>query len=140
MKVTQLCPTLCDPMDCPWNSLGQHPGISSLSLLQGIFPTEGSNPGLRHCRRIPYQWSHKGSPEEAKIFLKQTSYASKISSSILLQPLDPMVYSLDLYITNNYIPFINSISGIYSTENNLLLLYLSVSLPWEFKALNLLFQ
>ena len=35
---------------------------SSLSLLQGIFPTQGSNPGLLHCRQILYQLSHKGSP------------------------------------------------------------------------------
>ena len=34
----------------PWNSLGQNTGVSSLSLLQGIFPTQGSNPGLLHCR------------------------------------------------------------------------------------------
>ena len=46
----------------PWNSPGQHTGVGSLSLLQGIFPTQGSNPGLLHCRRILYQLSHKGSP------------------------------------------------------------------------------
>ena len=46
----------------PWNSPGQNTGVSSLSLLQGIFPTQGSNPGLLHCRRILYQLSHKGSP------------------------------------------------------------------------------
>ena len=46
----------------PWNSLGQNTGVSSLSLLQGIFPTQGSNPGLPHCRGILYQLSHKGSP------------------------------------------------------------------------------
>ena len=46
----------------PWNSPGQNPGVSSLSLLQGIFPTHGSNPGLLHCRQILYQLSHKGSP------------------------------------------------------------------------------
>ena len=45
----------------PWNSLGQNTGVGSLSLLQGIFPTQGSNPGLPHCRRILYQLSHKGS-------------------------------------------------------------------------------
>ena len=45
----------------PWNSLGQNAGVGSLSLLQGIFPTQGSNPGLPHCRRILYQLSHKGS-------------------------------------------------------------------------------
>ena len=37
-------------------------GLGSLSLLQGIFPTQGSNPGLPHCRWILYQLSHKGSP------------------------------------------------------------------------------
>ena len=36
--------------------------MDSLSLLQGIFPTHGLNPGLSHCRRILYQLSHKGSP------------------------------------------------------------------------------
>ena len=46
----------------PWNSPGQNTGVGSLSLLQGIFPTQGSNPGLPHCRQILYQLSHKGSP------------------------------------------------------------------------------
>ena len=46
----------------PWNSPGQNTGVDSLSLLQGIFPTQGSNPGLLHCRWILYQLSQKGSP------------------------------------------------------------------------------
>ena len=46
----------------PWNSPGQNSGVCSLSLLQGIFPTQGSNPGLPHCRQILYQLSHKQSP------------------------------------------------------------------------------
>ena len=45
----------------PWNSTGQNTGVGSLSLLQGIFPTQGSNPGLPHCSQILYQLSHKGS-------------------------------------------------------------------------------
>ena len=45
----------------PWNSPGQNTGVGSLSLLQGIFPTQRSNPGLPHCRHL-YQLSHKGSP------------------------------------------------------------------------------
>ena len=45
-----------------WNSPGQNTGVGSLSLPQGIFPTQGSNPGSPHCRRILYQLSHKGSP------------------------------------------------------------------------------
>ena len=44
----------------PWNSPGQNTGVGSLSLLQGIFPTQGLNPGLLHCRQILYQQSHKG--------------------------------------------------------------------------------
>ena len=44
----------------PWNSPGQNTGVGSLSLLQGIFPMQGSNPGLPPCRRILYQLSHKG--------------------------------------------------------------------------------
>ena len=46
----------------PWNSLGQNTGVGNLSLLQVIFQTQGSNPGLPHCRQILYQLSHKGSP------------------------------------------------------------------------------
>ena len=45
-----------------WNSPGQNTGVGSLSLLQGIFPTQGSNPGLPHCRQILYQLSYEGSP------------------------------------------------------------------------------
>ena len=45
----------------PWNSPNQDTGVGSLSLLQGIFPTQGSNPVLLHCRRILYQLSHQGS-------------------------------------------------------------------------------
>ena len=45
-----------------WNSPGQNIGVGSLSLLQGIFPTQGSNPGLPHCRLILHQLSHEGSP------------------------------------------------------------------------------
>ena len=47
----------------PWNSPGQNTGVGSLSLLQGIFQTQGLNPGLRHHRQILYQLNHKGSPK-----------------------------------------------------------------------------
>ena len=46
----------------PWNSPGQNTGVGSRSLLQGIFPIQGSNPGLPHCRRILHRLSHQGSP------------------------------------------------------------------------------
>ena len=68
--VARLGPTLCDPRDC---SL---PGFSAMGILQagilewvsmpsselGIFPTQGLNPGLLHCRQILYCLSHQGSP------------------------------------------------------------------------------
>ena len=50
VEVAHSCPTLLDPMDSPWNSPGQNARVGSLFLLQGIFPTQGSNPVLPHCR------------------------------------------------------------------------------------------
>ena len=47
----------------PWNSPGQNIGVDSLSLLQGIFPTQGSNSALPHCKWILYQVSHEESPK-----------------------------------------------------------------------------
>ena len=47
---------------CPWDSPGRNTGVGSQSLLQGIFPIQGSNPGLLHYRRILYRLSHQGSP------------------------------------------------------------------------------
>ena len=45
----------------PWNSPGQNTGVGNCPLLQGIFPTQGLNPGLLHCRWIFYQLSHQRS-------------------------------------------------------------------------------
>ena len=61
----------------PWNSPGQNTGVGSLPLLQEIFPTQGLNPGLPHCRRILYQLSHKGSPR----ILEWVAYPFCIRSS-----------------------------------------------------------
>ena len=75
--VTQSCPTLCDPMDpsrllCPWDSPGKNTGVGCHFLLQGIFPTQGLNPGLLHFRQILYHLSHQESPRLGfKYFLPQ---------------------------------------------------------------------
>ena len=53
----------------PVNSPGQNTGVGSLFLQQGIFPTQGQNPGLLHCRQILYQLSYKGSPTLYKLKL-----------------------------------------------------------------------
>ena len=62
-------PTLCDLMDCspPGSSVrgdspGKNTGVGCHALLQGIFPTQRSNPGFPLCRRILYQLSHQGNP------------------------------------------------------------------------------
>ena len=67
--VPQSCLTLCDPKDCspPGSSVhgdspGKNTGVVCHALLQGIFPTQGSNPGLLHYRQILYHLSHQGSP------------------------------------------------------------------------------
>ena len=70
---------LCDPMDCslpassvhgifqaivcPWDFPGNSTEVDCHFLLQGIFPTQGSNPGLPHCRQTLYRLSHQGSLE-----------------------------------------------------------------------------
>ena len=58
-EVTQSRPTLCNPMDCslpgssihPWDFPGKSTGVGCHFLLQRIFPTQGSNPGLPHCKQ-----------------------------------------------------------------------------------------
>ena len=48
----------------PWSSLGQNTGVGSCSLLQGTFPSQGSNLGLQYCRQMLYQLSHQRSPQQ----------------------------------------------------------------------------
>ena len=50
-------------------------GVGSLSLLQRIFPTQGSNPGLPHCRQILYHLSHQGRPESESESCSVVSYS-----------------------------------------------------------------
>ena len=65
-------------LNSPWNSPGQNTALGSLSLLHGIFPTQGLKPGLPHYRRILYQLSHKGSPR----MLKWVAYPFSSRSSL----------------------------------------------------------
>ena len=61
----------------PWNSPGQNTGACSLTLLQRIFPTQGLNPGLPHCRWILYQLSRQGGPR----ILERVAYPFSSGSS-----------------------------------------------------------
>ena len=83
-SVAQACPTLCDPMDCSLpgsfvhvGSPGMNTGGVCHALLQGIFPAQGSNPGLLHCKWILYHLSHQGSPR----ILKWVAYPFSRGSS-----------------------------------------------------------
>ena len=70
------CPTLCYPIGCsppgllcPWDSPGKNTGVGCHALLQGIFPTQGSNPHLLcllRCRRVLSPLNHRGSPAAEK--------------------------------------------------------------------------
>ena len=92
--VTQSCLTLCDPMNCsppgssrgPWDLPGKDTAMGCHFLLQGIFQTQESNPGLLHCRQILSQLSYKGSPIELlsleKPELIARSRVAKISGEI----------------------------------------------------------
>ena len=72
VKVVQFCPTLCDPTDYTVLGILQARILEwvAVPLLQGIFPTQGSNPGFPHCRQILYQLSYLGSPKIYKELLK----------------------------------------------------------------------
>ena len=51
----------CTKLLCPWDFLGKSTGVGCCFLLLGIFPTQGSNPGLPHCRQMLYCLSHHSS-------------------------------------------------------------------------------
>ena len=67
------------------NSPGQNTGVSSLSLLQGIFPTQGSNTGLPHCKQTLYQLSYKGN---SSIIIAAAAAKSLQSCPTLCDPID----------------------------------------------------
>ena len=72
----------CTRLLCSWNFLGKSTGVGCHFLLQGIFLTQESNPGLLHCRQTLYHLSHQGSPQ----FYLYRSVAQ--SCSTLYDPMD----------------------------------------------------
>ena len=99
----------------PWNSPGQNTRVGSLSLLQGIFPTQRSNPGLLHCRWILYPLSHKRSPSGIIVGGKSTlkyieflqiysnfsirSQLININLECTLESINPSFYGWDSVLT-----------------------------------------
>ena len=87
-SIAQSCLTLFDPMDCSLPGSSVHGGFSRQeywngchTLLQEIFPTQGLNPGLLHCRQILYPLSHQGSPR------KQVGSLSLLQGNLILYQL-----------------------------------------------------
>ena len=83
--VSQLCQTVCDTMDCspPGSSVhedspGKNTRLGCHALLQAIFPTQGSNPGLPHCRQTLYPLSHQGSHHGISVFIKGVSQVALV--------------------------------------------------------------
>ena len=86
--VTQLCPTLCDSMDCiaceaplSWDSSGKNNEVGCHSLFQRFFPTQGSNQGLLHCRQILYRQRHQGSPRYTLLYIKQINNKDRLCNT-----------------------------------------------------------
>ena len=72
------------PWTSPWISLGQNTGVHSLSLLQWIFPTQGLNPVLLHCRWILYCLRHQGSPNQLTI-RQLSKKRNSLGTSLMVQ-------------------------------------------------------
>ena len=127
--VAQSCPALCDRMDCSLpgfsvhgDSLGKNIGVGCHVLLQGIFPTQGSNPGIPHCRWILYCLSHWGCG--SLLFQIDQQNANWYTAQYLL---DPGTRYLNLYqwIEGNNVHLITVTRKEGKTGNN------NIHLYWE---------
>ena len=90
VKVTQLCLTLCNPMDYTV------PGILQARILEWVafpfFPTQGSNPGPPHCRQILYQLSHQGSPGAWMGMVFRSRKQGVVPGGMILLPVGLLLY------------------------------------------------
>ena len=124
----------------PWNSPGQNTGVDSLSLLQGIFPTQRSNSGLLHCRWILYQVSYEGNrPQNWPFSVPTPSGSADLQGwSKLLS----MGNSEIQYPVQNFIHFHRSFWGILNGKKHFLKLarwptvsgtfFLNSTMIWDF--------
>ena len=89
----------------PWNSSGQNTGVGSPTLLQGIFPIQGSNPGLLRCRRILYQLSHTSVQLFSHVRLFATPWTTGLQASLSItnswSPPKPM--SIESVMPSNHL-------------------------------------
>ena len=104
MLVAPSCLTLCDSMDigpsgssCPWDFPGKNTGVACHSLLQGIFPTQGSNPCLLHWQADSLPLSHQGSPQIIIFLWKSVNSLEKDTLRMYKQPIYLQTLTLSTY-------------------------------------------
>ena len=73
---------------CPWDSPGKNTGVRCHFLLQGIFPTQESNPGLLHCRQVLYQLSYEGQSPQMVFIMLSAKFSISPRVSRLYSPND----------------------------------------------------
>ena len=73
VKVTQLCPAVCNPMDYTFHGILQARILEwvAIPFSRGIFPAQGLNPHLLHCRQIVYRLTHQGNPALFLLFQRK---------------------------------------------------------------------
>ena len=74
---------------CPWDFPGKNTGMGCHFLLQGIFPTQGSNPGLLRCRHTLHRLSHQGSPLKARSTITRPASCMPAQTCLRLEQLHP---------------------------------------------------
>ena len=101
---------------CPWNSPGKNTGVGGHFLFQGIFPTQGWNPGLPHCRQILYRLSN-----QAKVVLHYSKYTAIIPPTNTLECLCVKVSGTKLGIKKENKDIISVLKELIIKRHRLLL-------------------
>ena len=121
----QLCPAVIPWMiasqaPLPWDSPSKNTGVSCHSLLQGIFLTQGSNPGFLHCRQIIYCLSHQGSPLNSSLPRLLCPWDFPGKSTGVGLPFPSPEYSIEFVKSiQMHGSFLSSKSGIWREEVSL---------------------
>ena len=104
---------MSDSLNSPWNSPGQNTGVGSCSFLRGIFPTQGLNLGLLHCRRILYQLSHQGRPHrlDKHIQTEPPCHPTSLSIHFPSITLSQLYHRVAICPQASRFPFLNLVSS-----------------------------
>ena len=118
-----------DRLLCPWDSPGKNTGVGSHFILQGIFPTQGSNPHLLHCRQILSHQCHQGRPCIPRVvhksfFFSDASVSLTVSLVIILTAQNLLECSINFFpLVLSFAEMENNRCLSYNDHSNLLDLY-----------------